>query len=271
MEIDSKPEEMDRLERRLIQLKIEREALKKEKDEASKKRLQALENRSTSSSASTPTSRRSGRPRRRRCRAPRRSRRRSSARGSSSRRRAARAISRACPSSSTAGFPSSRSSCKAAQEAESQGADAAAQQGHRRGDRRGRLELDRHPGLEDARGRAREAAAMEEALGTARRRPGRGGEGRVRCDPPLARGTVRSEPAERLVPVPRADRRRQDRALQGARRVPVRHRRGDGAHRHVRVHGEALRGAPDRRAAGLRRLRRGRLPHRSGASPSVLA
>ena len=43
MEIDSKPESMDRLERRLIQLKIEREALKKEKDEASKRRLKALE------------------------------------------------------------------------------------------------------------------------------------------------------------------------------------------------------------------------------------
>ncbi|MGC9456427.1 MAG: ATP-dependent chaperone ClpB [Halothiobacillaceae bacterium] len=43
MEIDSKPEEMDRLERRLIQLKIEREALKKESDEASKKRLADLQ------------------------------------------------------------------------------------------------------------------------------------------------------------------------------------------------------------------------------------
>jgi ATP-dependent Clp protease ATP-binding subunit ClpB len=43
MEIDSKPESMDRLERRLIQLKIEREALKKESDEASKKRLELLE------------------------------------------------------------------------------------------------------------------------------------------------------------------------------------------------------------------------------------
>ncbi|MFA7387933.1 MAG: ATP-dependent chaperone ClpB, partial [Thiohalobacteraceae bacterium] len=43
MEIDSKPEEMDRLERRLIQLKIEREALKKESDEASRKRFDALE------------------------------------------------------------------------------------------------------------------------------------------------------------------------------------------------------------------------------------
>ncbi len=43
MEIDSKPEVMDRLDRRLIQLKIEREALNKESDEASKKRLAILE------------------------------------------------------------------------------------------------------------------------------------------------------------------------------------------------------------------------------------
>ena len=42
MEMDSKPEALDRLERRLIQLKIEREALKKEKDDASKKRLAEL-------------------------------------------------------------------------------------------------------------------------------------------------------------------------------------------------------------------------------------
>jgi ATP-dependent Clp protease ATP-binding subunit ClpB len=43
MEIDSKPEEMDRLDRRLIQLKIEREAMKREKDEASQRRLQLIE------------------------------------------------------------------------------------------------------------------------------------------------------------------------------------------------------------------------------------
>ena len=43
MEIDSKPEAMDKLERRLIQLKIEREAVKKEKDEASRKRLGLIE------------------------------------------------------------------------------------------------------------------------------------------------------------------------------------------------------------------------------------
>lgn len=43
MEIDSKPETLDKLDRRLIQLKIEREAVKREKDEASQKRLQLLE------------------------------------------------------------------------------------------------------------------------------------------------------------------------------------------------------------------------------------
>ena len=45
MEIDSKPEEMDRLERRLIQFKIEREALKKETDDASRRRRVELEDR----------------------------------------------------------------------------------------------------------------------------------------------------------------------------------------------------------------------------------
>ncbi|MDR0563515.1 MAG: ATP-dependent chaperone ClpB, partial [Azoarcus sp.] len=43
MEIDSKPEVMDKLDRRLIQLKIEREAIKKEKDDASQKRLSLIE------------------------------------------------------------------------------------------------------------------------------------------------------------------------------------------------------------------------------------
>ena len=43
MEIDSKPEVMDKLDRRIIQLKIEREAMKREKDEASKRRLQLIE------------------------------------------------------------------------------------------------------------------------------------------------------------------------------------------------------------------------------------
>src|SRR5678816_1259371 len=43
MEVDSKPEELDELDRRVIQLKIEREALRKESDKASKDRLEKLE------------------------------------------------------------------------------------------------------------------------------------------------------------------------------------------------------------------------------------
>ncbi|KFC49872.1 hypothetical protein DK37_26000 [Halomonas sp. SUBG004] len=48
MELDSKPEEMDRLDRRLIQLKMEREALKKETDEATKNAWRRSISRSTS-------------------------------------------------------------------------------------------------------------------------------------------------------------------------------------------------------------------------------
>jgi ATP-dependent Clp protease ATP-binding subunit ClpB len=44
MEVESKPEEIENLDRRIIQLKIEREALKKEQDKASKERLEKLEN-----------------------------------------------------------------------------------------------------------------------------------------------------------------------------------------------------------------------------------
>ena len=43
MQVDSKPEALDELDRRIMQLKIEREALKKEKDTASKDRLAKLE------------------------------------------------------------------------------------------------------------------------------------------------------------------------------------------------------------------------------------
>ena len=43
MQVDSKPEELDELDRRIMQLKIEREALKKETDPASRERLQKLE------------------------------------------------------------------------------------------------------------------------------------------------------------------------------------------------------------------------------------
>ena len=61
----------------------------------------------------------------------------------------------------------------------------------------------------------------------------------------------------------------QDRAREGARRVPLRRRAVADAPRHERVHGEAHGAAPRRRAARVRRQRGGRLPHR-GRAPAAL-
>src|SRR5439155_135408 len=83
------------------------------------------------------------------------------------------------------------------------------------------------------------------------------------------RGRVRPGPAHRLVPVPRADRRGQDRAGQGAGRVPVRRRAGHDPDRHERVQREALGRPADGRPARLRGLRGGRPAHRGGPPPAV--
>ena len=74
---------------------------------------------------------------------------------------------------------------------------------------------------------------MEEELGKRVIGQTAGGDGRVERGAPGAGGSAGREPALGLVPVPRADRRRQDRADQGGGRVSVRRRRSDGADRHV--------------------------------------
>ena len=78
------------------------------------------------------------------------------------------------------------------------------------------------------------------------------------------------QPADRLVPVPRPDRRRQDRAGARARRVHVRLRGRDGPHRHVGVHGEARGRAPRsaRRPATSATRRAASSPRPSGAAPT---
>ena len=119
-------------------------------------------------------------------------------------------------------------------------------------------------------GEMEKLVADGEPAARARDRPGRGGVGGRQRHPPLARRAGRSRSPDRIVHLPRPDRRRQDRAGQGAGGVPVRHREGDGADRHVRVHGEALRLAAGWRAARLRRLRRGRPADRGGAPPALL-
>ena len=111
---------------------------------------------------------------------------------------------------------------------------------------------------------------MEEELGHAGHRPDAGRAGGLGRGAARPRGRVRPGPADRLVPVPRPDRRGQDRAGQGAGRVLVRRRAGDDPHRHERVQREALGRPADGRAARLRRLRRGRPAHRGGPPPAVL-
>ena len=93
--------------------------------------------------------------------------------------------------------------------------------------------------------------------------------GRVRRGPPRAGRAQGPASPHRLVPVPRPDRRGQDRAGPGAGRVPVRRRARARAHRHERVHGEVLGVPPRRRAPRLRRLRGGR-PADRGGPPSAL-
>ncbi len=228
MEIDSKPEVMDRLDRRLIQLKIEREAVKKEKDEASKKRLE---------------------PHRGRDQAPREGVRRP--RGSVEGREGARAglgahqgRAREAPSSQmeeaqAQGRLAEDERAAVRQDPAAREADQGSREPRRTGDSANKL-LRTQVGAEEI------AEVVSRATGIpvskmmqgerekllhdgrqaapARGRAGRGRAPRLRRHPPLARRPFGSEPPLRLVPVPRPHGRRQDRAMQGARRVPLRFR-----------------------------------------------
>ena len=97
--------------------------------------------------------------------------------------------------------------------------------GRRRGHRRGGLAVDRHPGLQAHRGGDRASAAHGGRAAQADRRPGEGRRRRVAGDPPHPRRPQGPQASHRLVHLPRPHRRRQDRAGQDARRVPVRRRR----------------------------------------------
>ena len=118
-------------------------------------------------------------------------------------------------------------------------------------------------------GEIQKLVQMEERARPARGRPGRGRLARRQRRAPRARdsATPTGPSARSSSSGPPASARP---SWPGARRVPVRRRARHDPHRHVGVHGEAHGGAPDRRAARLRRLRRGRPAHRGGAPPPVL-
>ena len=210
IEIDSKPEAMDKLDRRLIQLQIERDAVVKEKDEASQAPARADRGRDQARPARDrrPRGDLEGREGR------------GAGLGADARGdrpdplpdRGAEAQGRLQQGRRAAVRQAARAR-EEAQGSAGQGAEeerrgrpaaAAAHDGRRRGDRRGGRARDRHPGLQADAGRARQAAADGSQAARARRRPGRGDHGGRRRDPPLALGPVGPEPADRLVPVPRA-------------------------------------------------------------------
>ena len=274
IEIDSKPEAIDKLDRRLIQLQIERASVLKEKDEASKRRRELIEEeikRVQKELADLDEIWKAEK---------------AAAQGSAQlleeidkTRFQIEELKRKGNYDKVAELqygtlPELERKLKEAQAKEQeerrQGPAAiAADDGRRRGDCRGGGARHWNSGLQADAGGARQAAADGSPAARARRRPGRGDWRCRQRDSPLALGPFRPEPANRLIPVSRPHRCRQDRAVQGAGRVPVRQRGSPNPPRHERVHGEALGGPHDRRAARLRRLRRRRLPDR-GRSPQAL-
>ena len=245
MEIESSPVEIDEVDRRILQLEIEREALKKREG----RRLE-------------------GAPRGDRGRARRAQRdrlgaegalagreggdRRAARRRSSSLDEARGELERAEPrgrprarrrSSSTPTSPSS-SRCVAAQEARSRELDESGSLLTEEVTEEDVAEVvARWTGIPVSKlmeGEVEKLIHMEERLHDRVDRPGRGRRGGRERAAALARRALGPEPADRQLPLPRPDRRRQDGARPGAGRVHVRLRAGDRPRRHVRVHGEAL-------------------------------
>ena len=256
MEIDSSPLELDEAERRVRQLEIELAAMTKEKKEVreplERELAEAKARRDELAARWSKEKEALERVSRDQARIDELTWRPSAPSGT--------AISSASPRSATASCPrSSRSSSSQG----AAGGRADGEGGGRRGRRRrGRRALDRHPGRAAARGRDREADPHGGAAARARRRPGRGRLGGRERAPPRAHRPPGPEPADRLVRLPRPDRRGEDRARPGARRVHVRRRAGDGPARHVRVPGAA-----HGRAAGRRAARATSATRRAASSP----
>ena len=244
MEIDSMPAELDEVQRRVMQLEIEREALRKETDKASQERLARLEKeladlKEAAARAHRALERGEGRD--------------PEARASSR-----RSSSDAAPR--RRGRRSGTATTRKASELQ-YGRIPALETAHQRrrtrapsGDGRPRLlkeqvdeediaevvgQVDRHPGQPPDGRRGPEAAPDGRAAAPARGRPGRGDQRRRQRHPPGPGRAAGPAPAARQLHLPGPDRRRQDRAGPGAGRVPVRRRARDDPHRHVGVPGEA--------------------------------
>ena len=272
MEIDSKPEAMDKLERRMIQLKIEREAMRKEKDEASQKRLQLIEDELRKLQREYNDLEEVWKAEK------------AQVQGSA---HIKEEIDRTRAEIARLQREGKLDKVAELQYGRLPQLEAQLKQAEKAGDGQHRHTLLRtQVGAEEIaevvsratgipvskmmQGEREKLLQMEEKLH--QRVVGQDEAVRLVSDA-IRRsraGLADPEPAVRIVPVPRPDRRRQDRALQGAGGVPVRFRRAPDPHRHERVHGEALGRAADRRAAGLRGLRGRRVSDRGRAPQAVL-
>jgi ATP-dependent Clp protease ATP-binding subunit ClpA len=271
MEIDSKPEVMDKLDRRMIQLKIEREAVRKERDEASKKRMQLIEEELVKLEREYNDLEEIWKAEK------------SQVQGSA---QIKEEIDKLKLELAHLQRENKWDKVAEIQYGKLPQLEAQLTVAEKSGDGRQHNKLLRtEVGTEEIaevvsratgipvskmmQGEREKLLLMEERMHQRVRRAGRGGTPGGQCHSPFARGPRRSQPALRVVPLPRPDRRRQDRAVQGAGRLSLRFRRAPDPRRHERVHGEALGVTSDRGAAGLCRLRGRRLPDRGGAAQAV--
>ena len=255
MQVDSKPEALDELDRRIMQLKIEREALKKEKDTASKDRLAKLEKEIANLEEQASTL------------SPRWQEEKSKLAGAQKLKEQLDAARIELEQAQRRGdlaragelaygvIPDLEAKLKQLEEEERQGRRHGAGSGHPRSDRPGGVALDRHPGRQDAGRRARQAAARwrprSPSAWSGRRRRSR------RCRPPCAARRAGLQDPNRpigsfmfLGPTGVGKTELATRA----RRIHVRRRARHDPHRHERIYGEALGRPADRRASRLCRL-----------------
>ena len=253
MQIDSKPEELDELDRRIMQLKIEQEALKKETDPASKDRLERARE----------GARRARGEIRRRSRSAGAAEKDKLGQAQKLKEQLENARNELAQAQRRGDFQSRRRidlwrdprSRAQARGERRQGRRARRRGGDERPHRAGRLALDRRARRQDARRRAREAAAHGGGARQARRRPGGGGRGAVSTAVRRARAGLQdpNRPIGSFIFLGPTGVGKTE-LTKALADLPVRRRDRDGAHRHVRIYGEALGRPAHRRASGLCRL-----------------
>ena len=252
MQVDSKPEELDELDRRIIQMKIEREALKKETDSASRERLTRLEKELADLEQRAAELTSMWRAEKEKLGQVQKIKEElDTTRVELEKAQRQGNLARA-GELAYGRIPELEKKLRDVEQVSRQSLVDEAVTREPRG--AGGVALDRHSGRQDARRRARQAAEDGGCAVAARGRAGGGGACGVDRGAPGPCRPPGPQPADRLLHVPRSDRRRQDRAHQGACLFPVRRRARDGSHRHVGIYGEALGVAADRRPSRLCRL-----------------